>query len=394
MGPLVPPHLAAAIQNGPQLPDQIDHAPEPRMPHIKIIGAGSIGNHLAHAARSHGWQVTLTDIDPAALQRARESIYPQRYGQWDGEIQLKDTRDALRDQADVVFIGTPPDSHMKIAMAVLDAAAPRALVMEKPLCGPDLAGCEDLWQRIRRAGIFAAVGYNHTLGRNTELAEQALAAGSIGEVVTISARTREHWGGIFKAHPWLDGPADSYLGYWQRGGGATGEHSHGINIWQHFAHCIGAGKVVEVNATLDIVHDGATEYDRLALISLKTGEGLVGDVIQDVVTAPAEKSARIQGRDGFIEWRVNHSPNVDAVITGSGDKANEPTLLPKTRADDFKAEIVHLAGVLDGKTEGSPIALERGLDTMMVIAAAFKSHQTGRRVAIDWRTGYRPEALR
>ncbi len=37
---------------------------------IRIVGAGSIGNHLAHAARTRGWLVTLTDIDRAALERA------------------------------------------------------------------------------------------------------------------------------------------------------------------------------------------------------------------------------------------------------------------------------------------------------------------------------------
>src|SRR5690606_12920894 len=136
-----------------------------------------------------------------------------------------------------------------------------------------------------------------------------------------------------------------------RGGGATGEHSHGINIWQHFAHCIGAGKVVEVTATMDIVKDGRTDYDRLAYFTLKTEHGLIGDVIQDVVTAPAEKSARIQGRDGFVEWRVNHRPNVDAVVTGSSDKVDEPQLIEKTRADDFKAEIAHLNEVLAGRAE-------------------------------------------
>jgi predicted dehydrogenase len=361
---------------------------------IRIIGAGSIGNHLANAARSYGWAVTLTDNDPAALARARDSIYPQRYGAWDEAIVLKDSKAAMGDPADVVFIGTPPDSHIALANAVLDAAKPRAIVIEKPLCGPDLAGCAALWERVRKAGIFAGIGYNHALGRNTALAEQALASGRIGPVATISARTREHWGGIFRAHPWLAGPADSYLGFSNRGGGAAGEHSHGINIWQHFAHRIGAGKVVEVTATMDMVTEKGTDYDRLAWFTLRTEGGLVGDVIQDVVTAPAEKSARIQGRDGFIEWRVNHRPNVDAVIAGTGEKTDEPLLIEKTRADDFKAEIAHLTEVLAGKAGASPIALERGLDTMMVIAAAFKSHATGRRVTIDWSVGYRPDALR
>lgn len=359
---------------------------------IRIIGAGSIGNHLANAARSFGWSVTLTDNDSSALERARNSIYPSRYGAWDEAIMLKDSRDAMGDAADVVFIGTPPDSHIVLANAVLDRMTPKALIIEKPLAGPDLAGCAALLARVTKAGIFAGVGYNHTLGLNTRAAETALKSGAIGPVATISARTREHWGGIFKAHPWLSGPADSYLGFVDRGGGSIGEHSHGINIWQHFANLIGAGRVSEVSAMLDMVEDGGVSYDRLCCIILKTEQGFVGDVIQDVVTAPAEKSCRIQGRDGFVDWRVNHKPGHDAVVAGTGDSAIE-TLFAKTRADDFKAEIAHLQDVLGGNQTHSPIALERGLDTMMVIAAALRSHQSGRRVRINWKKGFTPEAL-
>jgi predicted dehydrogenase len=359
---------------------------------VKIIGAGSIGNHLAHAARSKGWTVTLTDMDQTALQRTRDNIYPSRYGKWDEEIVLKDSAAAMAEPADIVFIGTPPDTHIKLANVVLDSTRPRALMIEKPLCGPDLQGCQALWQRARHDGVFIGVGYNHVLGRNTVVAEQALARG-IGMISTISTRTREYWGGIFEAHPWLTGPASSYLGFYRRGGGAAGEHSHAINLWQHFAHVVGAGKVADVSATLDIVCEGGTEYDRICLLALRTAEGLTGDVIQDVVTAPTEKSARLQGSDGYIEWHCNYQPNIDAVIACKGDAKAEPILIPKTRADDFKAEVDHLESVLEGQTAISPITLERGLDTMMVIAAAFKSHQSGRRVSIDWQAGYVPDAL-
>jgi predicted dehydrogenase len=360
---------------------------------IRIIGAGSIGNHLAHAARSRGWQVALTDIDSAALARARDSIYPGRYGAWDPEIVLKDSRDAFSDPADVIFVGTPPDSHIKLARETLESVKPRILLIEKPLAGPDLAGCQALIEQVRKAGVFAAVGYNHCLGKNTERAEALIRSGMLGSLKTISARTREHWQGIFKAHPWLSGPGDSYLGFSSRGGGATGEHSHAINIWQHFAHVAGAGRVSEVSAVLDIIETGAVSYDQLAVIALKTGEGMVGDVIQDVVTHPAEKSARLQGSDGFIEWRVNHAPGMDAVISGRSAGTVEEDLMAKTRADDFKAEIDHLAAIMAGEVAQSPISIERGLDTMMVIAAAFKSHSLGRRVRIDWTKGYVPEAI-
>ena len=375
------------------VPPIFQHTAGEHLYSIRIIGAGSIGNHLANAARSRGWRVTLTDIDPLALARARDRIYPGRYGAWDGDILLKDTREAFGDAADVVFVGTPPDSHVKIALETLERVTPRVLLIEKPLAGPDLAGCQQLRDAARKAGVFAAVGYNHCLGANTALAEDLIRGGILGALKTISARTREHWAGIFKAHPWLSGPADSYLGFAARGGGALGEHSHAINIWQHFAHVAGAGRVSEVSATLDLVERDGLNFDQLALLTLKTDQGLVGDVIQDVVTEPAEKSARLQGSDGFVEWRVNHQPGKDAVISGTSNAAVQETLIGKTRADDFKAEIDHLASVMEGGVTDSPIALDRGLDTMMVIAAAFASHGQGCRVRIDWNKGYVPEAI-
>lgn len=360
---------------------------------IRIVGAGSIGNHLANAARTRGWNVVLTDIDPKALERARDEIYPGRYGAWDSAITLKDSRAAAADPADVVFIGTPPDSHLSLALETLERVRPKVLLIEKPLAGPDLARCDELHAAVKKAGVFGAVGYNHCLGKNTKLAEKLIAEGRMGRVISISAQTREHWQGIFGAHPWLSGPADSYLGFSSRGGGALGEHSHAVNIWQYFAHLTGAGRVIEVSASLDCVKEGGVDYDRLAFLTLKTETGLVGDVIQDVVTSPADKSARLQGEHGFIEWKVNAAPGHDMVKTGIQGAKPEETMISKTRADDFLAEIDHLADIMAGKAQSSPISLERGLDTMMVIAAAFKSHELGRCVRIDWARGYVPAAI-
>ena len=64
------------------------------MKKIKIIGAGSIGNHLANAARNLGWDVVVCDIDPEALERMRFDIYPKRYGSWDDKIRLHSVKQA------------------------------------------------------------------------------------------------------------------------------------------------------------------------------------------------------------------------------------------------------------------------------------------------------------
>ena len=226
------------------------------MKNVKILGAGSIGNHLANAARHLDCSVDLCDIDPAALDRTRTDIYPQRYGEWDEAIRLFIMDDAPTGGYDLICIGTPPDTHISLALDALDEK-PRVLLVEKPLCGPDLAGAQELADRAEAEEVVVFAGYDHVVGAAVgAVADWAANGRSSDCAITIDVEFREHWGGIFAAHPWLDGPQDSYLGFWQRGGGTCSEHSHAINLWQHFAHLVGAGRVAEVSAMIDYVEDG------------------------------------------------------------------------------------------------------------------------------------------
>lgn len=358
---------------------------------VKVFGAGSIGNHLTHACRTLGWQVTLCDVDSEALRRTREEIHPQRYGSWDPEIRLVHPDEVARENFDLVIVGTPPDHHIPIALAQLEQAAPRVLLVEKPLCPPDLKGCLELQQAAAAKDTFVAVGYNHGLTGNTIMAEAWLADHPIGDSITLRSMTREHWGGIFGAHPWLSGPADSYLGFSARGGGALGEHSHAIHIWQHFAGVLGQGRVKRVSAMLDMVDEAGARYDRIAQLSVVTESGLVGSIEQDVVTQPPRKWLRVDGSQGFLEWEVGGDHDLVRTSHEGGDV--QETRIDKTRPDDFLPEVEHIAQILSGDVADSPISLERGLETMMVVAAAFKSHEERRWVEIDWKRGFVPEAL-
>lgn len=362
------------------------------MRRVKILGAGSIGNHLAHAARSCGWQVDLCDPDPAALARTRGEIYPARYGAWDESIGLYGPDEAPRGGYDAIFIGTPPDLHVDLAGRAVEEG-PRLVHIEKPVCPPALEGAEELLALARARAVQLFVGYDLLLGESFRRAEALLQTLPLGPFETIDVETREHWGGIFAAHPWLDGPGASYLGFWRRGGGASCEHSHGLNMWQHLARVVGAGRVAEVTATLDYVYEDALDYDKLCLVNLRTERGLTGRCVQDVVTRPARKWARVQGRDGFVEWEYGGAPGYHVVRHGLVGQDPVEERFPARRPDDFIREIEHFDAVLDGAIDDSPIALARGLDTMLVIAAAHRSASSGGKVAIDYSRGYRPEAL-
>jgi len=358
---------------------------------VKVLGAGSIGNHLAHASRCLGWQVAICDIDPAALERTRREIFPGRYGVWDEAIELFPVEDAPKAVYDLIVVGTPPDHHVDLAIEAI-AEKPRAVLVEKPVCGPDLARAQELFRLAEQRGVLVFVGYDHVVGA---AAVTALAkARALHRLETLDVEFREHWGGIFAAHPWLSGPQDTYLGFWRRGGGASGEHSHAINLWQHFARELGAGRVVEVTASLDYVKTDLVDYDRLCLLNLRTEGGLVGRVVQDVVTAPPRKWARIQGDDGYVDLSIGFEPGRDAVRWQIGATAPGHETVQKTRPDDFIAELRHIEAVLEGRDESGVLLLDRGLDTMLVVAAAHVSAANGRRVAIDYGAGYGPEALR
>jgi predicted dehydrogenase len=363
------------------------------MKKVKILGAGSIGNHLAHASRKLDWTVDICDVDEAALSRTREQIYPGRYGSWDTSIGLYLDKDAPKGNYDLIIIGTPPDSHMALARDAIKEH-PMAILVEKPLCTPDLSGAQELLNEAESLEIPVFVGYDHVVGKSSQAVGAMLENNKIGLIDTIDVEFREHWGGIFHAHPWLDGPSDTYLGSWKRGGGACGEHSHATNLWQYFAHQAGLGRVVEVSAKLDFIRDGGkVDYDKLCLMNLRTEDGVLGRVVQDVVTRPSRKWARIQGDGGYLEWICANQPGIDTVILDTNSGVKTETNVSKTRPDDFIEELVHISKEVAFGIPSSPISLERGLETMMVIAAAHKSDAENRTVYIDYSRGYVPEAI-
>lgn len=351
---------------------------------VKVIGAGSIGNHLSHAARVKGWSVDLVDTDTEALRRTREEIYPQRYGKWDSMINLYSTEEAPHRAYDIVFIGTPPDTHLTIASEQL--AITQAIVIEKPLCGPSMQGLAELVLEVKKRGVKAFVGYNHLCGKALHCARQLLRSRGVSPI-TIDVEFREHWGGIFSAHPWLAGPKDSYLGFSERGGGATGEHSHGINLWQHLALQTGQGRVVEVTANTTTVSEPDVDYDQISFAHLKTDSGLVGRVAQDVVTSPPQKKARIYSQSGSVEIDLAAGKGTESVTSALGDIPSVETF-KKTRPDDFIAELDHLEDVLlsegNKKYAESPLNIDRGVETMLVISAILKSARDGRSVVVDY----------
>ena len=340
---------------------------------IKIHGAGSIGNHLAHAARSLGWGVAVCDVNPAALERMRNELYPGRYGRWDDQIELYGSADAPRGGFDVIHIGTPPEWHVSLAMDALEES-PGAILVEKPLSPPAMDGVDELVRRAEGQNALVFVGYDHVVGCAVEKVTGLVQSAAIGKIQAIDVEFREHWSGILKAHPWLSGPADTYLGVTARGGGASGEHSHALNLWQYFARVVGAGDITRVRACMSWLREGELDCDTVCLLALETETGLLGRVVQDVITRPPRKTATLYGTEGTLTWNAGPDPSLDTVVLSRSGTEDETITIETSRPDDFIRELRHIEARLGRPQEAvkSPLWLMRGVETMRVLSAALE----------------------
>jgi predicted dehydrogenase len=146
---------------------------------------------------------------------------------------------------------------------------------------------------------------------------------------------------------------------------------------------------------LDYVDTDGCAYDRICQLHVKTESNLVGSIIQDVITEPSRKWARIQGDKGFVEWHINYRKDEDRIFFAKSGAETQQTGFTKKRPDDFAGEIDHIDRLLSGADAPveSPIYLDRGLETMLVVAASHMSARAKRPVHIDYTKGWTEKAL-
>lgn len=347
----------------------------------KVIGAGSIGNHLTHALRNLGVQVTIVDVDKDALERTRNVIYPERYGSFDTSIKLAHPDDVGNTSFDLCVIGTPPDTHVVIATRELTLGH-RALLIEKPLASPGLDILRQFASLVQESSTRVLVAYNQRLKHNTTAFIELARKNDLGNLVSISGRMREDWAGILKAHPWLSDATKSYLGHTSRGGGALYEHSHAVDFALFIAHELGQGRPTTVEARLDTVEHDTGTYDKEAALTITMASGLTVTVVQDLFTWPADKSLDAVFSSGELRWEM-HGDH-DTVRMSSTGSDSVITEFPKTRPDDFLPEIAHVIELLTLEVdEVSPLDFSEALYTSWTLEAALASHESGAPVVIQ-----------
>ena len=358
------------------------------MTSVKVIGAGSIGNHLAHGCRQQGWDVTIVDLSEDALRRTQNMIFPSRYGRWDEAINLATPAQLENKRFDIVIVGTPPATHLAIATSELAHNPPELMLIEKPLSHPDAEAISTFVKRAEKSPTRVLVGYNQRHKPSTLKFLDIARNSNLGQLTSLRSHMLESWDGILKAHFWMNSERDSYLAYTDQGGGALLEHSHALNLFLYFAAELGHGEATSVRADMEWVGDDEGRYDRESSLFLTMESGLIGEVKQDLHTWPAVKQAVADFVGGTVTWTMGDSS--DSVRLEMNESESIETWdFPKTRPDDFRGEIEHLGILLAQPSLVSSLDLTAGLQVMEVALAAFESAETGKSVDIKTTPSHR-----
>ncbi len=142
---------------------------------VLLIGAGGISEHHAKALQNieNVELAGFIDLDQEKVDTAI-SLY--------GGKQYQDVASAVADGVEAAHILTPPDSHAKIAIDVLEQGL--HVLVEKPL-GISIEECEAIDKAAKAAGKLATV--NHSLLYDPEIlkAIELVKNGAVGDVISV-----------------------------------------------------------------------------------------------------------------------------------------------------------------------------------------------------------------
>ena len=165
---------------------------------VGVIGLGLMGQRMLKSLRAHSAFSVVAghDADPARSTAVADEF---------GFTSCASSQELLtREDLDLVYVATPPASHVPLGAAVLERGLP--LFVEKPLA-VDLADAEELVRLAERSGLPAVMNFPFATLPGLRMFERELSSGAAGaplrvELVLHFSQWPRSW---HDAGPWLAG---------------------------------------------------------------------------------------------------------------------------------------------------------------------------------------------
>ncbi|WP_079908742.1 Gfo/Idh/MocA family protein [Paenibacillus sp. 32352] len=337
---------------------------------VAIIGAGAIS-----AAHMEGYlqfpeRCRIVAVSDIYVEKAQERI-----DQFGLEARaVKDYKELLQEDIDLVSICTPPYTHAELAVQFMEAGA--HVLVEKPMAS-SLEECDRMNEAARRTGKMLSVVAQNRFKTPMMKMKAVLESGLIGKVLHVQVDS--FW---WRGHCYYD---LWWRGTWEKeGGGPTLNHAvHHIDalLWM-------MGSPVELQAMMsNVAHDNA-EVEDLSIGMLRYADGALGQLTSSVVHHGEEQQLIFQGEKARVSapWKVNAS-NSRANGFPEPNTALEAQLqalydgLPEVA---YEAHTGQIDNVLTAIETGAPVLIDgiSGRQTLELITAIYKSASTGEKVKL------------
>jgi predicted dehydrogenase len=324
---------------------------------IKIIGAGSAGNHMAFAFKKYNAKITMLDTNSGSLKRSKNQIYIPRYKYWDKNINLV-VKDYDKNKYDCIIISSPPHTHLKILEKNINQS--NIFLIEKPICEPNIYTIKKFKKIIscNKSKVFLC-GYNHRLFPSTKKFRQILKINK-NNFNYLNVNFKENTSGFLKAHSWYKNLSESYLSKQKQGGGSLCEHSHALNLAQYL---VGDNKKFEFKLKfIKNFKDKKSFYDSNANIFYKSKNKII-EVNQNFETSPSEKSIIADGKNFFLKLNYNFDKSNDNIIyINKNNGVKKIFSFKKKRSDDFGYEANFLYRLMRTKDHNQIKKISKILD--------------------------------
>jgi UDP-N-acetyl-2-amino-2-deoxyglucuronate dehydrogenase len=352
---------------------------------IALVGCGAIGELVARHVYAQATPdefrlVAAIDPQPERRQAVATALGVPAY---------PSTRAAVDDGVviDAADIRTPHAGHADTAEDAL--ARGWHVLVEKPLA-TTLADADRIRRAVAAAGRVAAVAENYPHIAAVRAAREAIAAGAVGDVLTLRSTRAFTLDGV-----WLrDG--------WRRGGGASAgllldQGTHHTSLLRYLGGPItevaalasapaaltstpGAPEVPGTPPTTPATAAPSGRADTF-LLTVRFASGLAAQSLYSWTAFPlaAEAEGTVVGSRGRIEIRVDYDSDGGGATIWDEQSPDGRVLSPAENYYDSHTAIVRdwVTAIRSGRTP--LVTLDDGLADLAVVLAAERSRQDGGR---------------
>ncbi|MBD2868651.1 Gfo/Idh/MocA family protein [Paenibacillus arenilitoris] len=335
---------------------------------IAIIGSGSIAGAHIGAYLKFGARCRVVAVADIYEEKAQELI--DRYSL--PAKAVKDYKELLGEDIDLVSVCTPPYTHAPIAVDCLRSG--KHVLVEKPMAS-SLEECDRMIEAARESGKLLSVVAQNRFKTPMMKLKSILETGLIGPIV--HAQVDSFW---WRGHSYYD---LWWRGTWEKeGGGCTLNHAvHHIDalLWM-------MGQPSELLAVMsNTSHDNA-EVEDLSVAVLRYPGGALAQITSSVVHHGEEQQLVFQGAKARVSapWKVTAStaqPNGFPVKNAelAEQLAASYDSLPEVRHEGHAGQVDN---VLTAIETGAPLLIdgESGRRTLELIVGIYKSASLGQNV--------------